>query len=176
LNVWKTKLTLRRRKANRSWRDARVKSTPATRRLPSVDTSSADQIEQRRLARAGWPKDDDELGLINVKCDIIERGDGYLAYLIPLGDSIDGNPRPALADRFIDCWQGPAGYHGRHLNPGNSVVRHRFGRKFLCDTLSTQSVMTGTTSSGQRMCQDRDRMHGAIHLVRDNTRAAIRVN
>jgi hypothetical protein len=82
LNVWKTKLTLLRRKANSSLRLA--PHVAAGRHVERTD-----HVQQRRLPAPGGTEHDDELPGIDLDVDLVERGDDAATDFVATRDTVE---------------------------------------------------------------------------------------
>ena len=77
LGNWKTKPMVRLRRLLRSASLRLQRSTPSTVTVPLVGVGQAGgDVEQRRLAAAGAPGDDEEVVDLDVEVDVAQGGEG----------------------------------------------------------------------------------------------------
>src|ERR1700680_3422100 len=102
---------------------------PPTMISPEVGwIETADQIEERRLARAGRTHQRDEVALGNVQSEAVQDLDFLLAALVHLGDAADlnhGLGHGNLASKRMDECRMPRRHRATAMTP--TAIRHGLG-------------------------------------------------
>src|ERR1700686_2912924 len=127
-----------------------VDAAAADHDLPGArPIETADQIEKRRLARAGRTHQRDEVALGNVQSEAVQDLDFLLAALVHLGDAADlnhGLGHGNLASKRMDECRMPRRHRATAMTP--TAIRHGLAAVTAASSFSPAGASTITASPG----------------------------